>query len=523
MSKLIIDLSGSGGLADRFFGNYPYDATDHQRNYAIKENQYSSGVVNPIAVLGYISPANNTFKEITGTTSDTIRTAIADKTSGRIYFGGTGGYIQELQGGFDDVGIDATHTISGANLTDFEVYIVNGVRKLFYSYRKSGGGDIGMHDFSLTYSDTFFSGSAAGGFNLGASNNHVLISADNGYLYILDGSALHKYDGNTGPTYGTATANVLLFPAFFQLIDGLDFRGKLWISMMKSTTDLVSGDNTGIYAELCGVYIWDRQSTVVTMRDFIPIEGIREIRNIFSFQGSPYCFTVSSTRNAELRKYDGGGFSIVKELGPQDYPKYRDSVSIDSRFITWTASNGNIFKYGRSSESQENALYMIGSDSNTGKAMVLANTQESASSGQNTSPEGYYMGYSTGIKKWYPYAFQPAGNIQYPHAGNFFTGLRLFPKLSHIESMTLFYDYVNTSNTSAVADVRLYLNQSTTAWGTVTITRDDLARGYKYQAIGESNINSLELGITWRTDNGLSVQFKPRYAEIEYRETTKKK
>ena len=524
MSKVIIDLTGTGGLADRFFGNYPYDSVDFQRNYTAKETEYVSGVVNPIAIYGHLSPANNTFRTVTMGSADTIRSMLADQLTSTIYLGGTGGTIQEMQDGFDDLAVNGTHTVTGGNITDFETYVVNGVRSLFYTYRKSGAGNMGMHDFGLTYSDTFLSGSASGGFSLGASNNHVLISADNGYLYILDGSALHKYDGNTGPTYGTATMNVLLWPPFFQLIDGVDHRGKIWISMMKSTRDLVAGDNVAIYSEYCGVYVWDRQSTIISMRDFIPVQGVREIRNIFVFQDSIYCFTVSSTRFTELRKYDGSGFSVVKELGPQDYPVYKDSVSVNSRFVTWTSINGNIFYYGKITESSDNALYKLGSDSNLGKAMLLANTQETAASGQNTSPEAYYMGYSTGVKKWYPHAILPASAIQTPHAGNFYTGIKLLPKLSKIIRFTVFHDKISTlTGTDAVADLRLYLNQATTAWGTVTITKEDLARGFKHHVVGVSNVNMLQFGITWRTDRGMVNAFRPRYIEVEYEETEKKK
>ena len=94
---------------------------------------------------------------------------------------------------------------------------------------------------------------------------------------------------------------------------------------MQNTTNLYAGIATELVSnEKCGVYIWDRQSTQINMSDYIPIDGVREVRNIFSFKGIPYCFTVSSNRYTQLRRYNGNEFEVVKEFGAEDYPRFSD-------------------------------------------------------------------------------------------------------------------------------------------------------------------------------------------------------
>lgn len=530
--ELIVDLSGIGGLAPRYYGDLPYSSSNQALRIIGSENQYAKGVVNPIAKLGYLSPANGTFTATTGDVTTVCGASIADSVNSKGYFFERGTKMLEIDS-FTDLALTANRTIASATGSDLEIYSVNGARKLFYSYQKASGGDIGIYDFASTYNDTWLSATCTSGFLLGPTNNHKMIVADNGFMYILDGSALHKIDGTTGGgVNGTATNNVLLFPAFFQLIDGIDHRGKIFIAMMQSSRDLYFGTtNVSLVSEKCGVYVWDRQSTTVTMSDYIPIDGIREIRNIFSFRGVPHCFTVSSSRYTQLRRYNGNEFEVIKEFSFEDYPRFPDSVHVNGDLIIWLGNSGEIHTYGKIHSSLPEQTYEIGDMSGIsgfsyGGALLGINASESTSAGLSTTPEGYYLSIKTStgdIKKWYPHAQSPASTTQNPATGNFYTLVKQLPKLSLVNGVTIFYPPISTSGSTAAMYLDIYLNQSSTTWGQITLTRDDAARGWKYIPIGQANVNSIQLGITWNTSSGISFAITPSYAKIDYIPTGKLK
>jgi len=552
MSKEIINLNGIEGLAPRYFGNKPYDVPHPEQVIAGSEGQYADGIVNPMSKLGYLSPANDTVQNVTVTSNPfhgVMSASVVDSINNYFFVGGANHVhkMKSLTGIVFGVTSAEIQTIDyggpgGVKVTDLEIYTVNGVRRMFYSYRETGGGNIGIYDFSNTYSDGWLSGTCDGGFLTGATNNTRMIVADNGFMYILDGSSLHKLDGTVnGGTNATVTANVLLFPATFQLVDALDLKGMLWISMMRSTRDLDYGEsNTAVYNEYCGVYVWDRQSTQATMTDFIPIAGVREIRHIFSFQGVPACFTVSNTRYTQLRVYDGNEFRIVQELGFQAYPRYHDSIHNNGETITWLSNNGIMYVYGSIEPGAKNALYKIGDM--TGHITASANFQyagaivgvsgtESVTTGYNSTNEAYYLAlkdstatdYAYLMRRWHPYSVNISGSEQHPLAGGFYSMVKQLPKLSFVTGITInFLSESYTSATTDVLDIDIYFNQSSTSWGRTTLKRSDAARGYKYIPIGKSGVNSVQVGLNWKIAGNLQYSINPTFAEINYNIKNKK-
>ena len=161
-------------------------------------------------------------------------------------------------------------------------------------------------------------------------------------------------------------------------------------------------------------------------------------------------------------------------------------------------------------------------------AMLLMGTEESGSEGYESEALAYYLNFKVSnspyycMKRWVPHVAYIGGADQFPHAGSFKSMVKLLPKLSNVKSITLYYPKENTgTGTTEVLDVDVYFNQSKTSWGTKTLTRDDGARGYKFISIGEPNVNSIQLGLTWRVANSLRYTITPVYAEIEYEETKK--
>jgi len=530
---IIIDLSGRGGLVNKYHGDYISAAGKPELRYLIDETQYASGYVNPIKKYGYLSPINNTVRLSSGSDPNVATAAtIVDPVTLRMYFFERGTDLCQLQDGLGDVGFNANRTIAGATGTDLEIYQVNGVRKLFYSYQKSGGGNIGIHDFATTFNDTWLSGTVSGAFNTGATNNVKMVVADNGFMYVLDGAAVHKIDGTTGGgANGTATANVLTFPSSFQITDGVDARGNLWISITQNTNDLESAPTSvARYSTSSGIYIWDRQTTVMKSSDFIPIDGVREIRFILSFRGVPHSFTIGANGYTQLRGFTGNEFSILRELGPSAFPRFKDSISVDSNFISWLGVDGLFYSYGRVQGEEKDGLFILGdfttkvADGRTFRnsgAILLAGTSETVSSGDNGSPIGYYVTFDDTsvegyVAKWFPHANSATSITPQAHAGNLYSGIKPLPRLSGVQDIVLYYPALSSlSGSSTNATLSIYFNQSSTAYKSYTVTNDDAARGYVRIPVGKkSGVNFVQLGLTWSTTNGLANCITPMYAAI---------
>lgn len=552
MAKEIINLNGIGGFAPRFFGNKSYDIPHPEQITLGNDDQYADGIVNPISKLGYLSPANNTTQNVTITDNPfhgIPRATIVDTINNEFYIGAEAHIYKmtSLTGllfGVDSAVTDEIRYPETITVTDFEIYTLNGVRQLFYSYRRDSdnSGDVGAYPLTGTgWNDDWLSADCNGAFELG-ENQIVLTLADNGFMYILDGSALHKVDGTVnGGANGTVTPNVLLFPATFQLLDALDLKGMLWIAIIRSTGDITYGTYSTVATNnYCGVYVWDRQSTQVTMTDFIPIEGVREIRNIFSFRGVPACFTVSNTRYTQLRIYDGNEFKIVQELGFQAYPRFKDSLCNNGETITWLSNNGIVYTYGSSEPGMNDALYKIGDMTghitaektfSYAGAILGVNSSESCSTGYNPTPQAYYLGlrdstatdYKYLVRRWHPYSVNLSAGTQYPLAGGFYSIIKMLPKLSFVKAITInFLPESYASSSTEVLDIDIYFNQSSTSWGTTTLTRADASRGYKYIPIGKSGVNSVQIGLNWKTANSLTYSINTTFAEIDYNLKTKK-
>jgi len=549
MAKKIIDLSGLGGLAPRYYGDRPFtggsdrdgEVINWQHRIIGESNMYATGVVNPMAIYGCLSPANGSFETIDATdTTDVIGASLYDPgdklgQDKAIWLLDRGTKLWHLSSTLDTSATEKNEII-GAEGVDLADYLIGGSRKLFYSYKSEEGGDVAIFDTDGTgFDDTWLSSTAAGGFNTAADTETRFIVADNSFMYLTDGSYLHKIDGTSaGGTNGTAIGNILSFPSTFTIVDGVNFRGTIWLSITRNS-------GVGSYQNrLCGVYVWDRQSTTANMSDFIPINGTSSIKALFVFRGVVWIFTVSTDGRGQLRVFDGTNFKIIKELGKNDYPNFPQSVEVVDDFIFWLARGGRIFTYGKIDSSTKDALYQIGDLFNEvpegetwreAGAISVVGGHHSSSTGLEIYEVAYNLAFKTFdgyyLRRFYPNTHDAPvdDSSPMPHSGDFKTLLILLPKLSIIKSVTLYYPktYTGSGATRKVMDIDLYFNGSRTSWGTKTLTRDDGARGYYYIPVDKNNVNSIQLGLTWKTDNSLEYTITPMYAEIEYEETKKMK
>ncbi|HEC65257.1 MAG TPA: hypothetical protein ENI23_08185 [bacterium] len=529
MAKITIDLSGIGGLGPRFYGEKQRSTRINMKRIG-KDTMYADGTVNPIRELGYLGPASNTTGAIASGPSAVIGSTITDLITvpgtPKGYFFERGTKLHELNS-FTTVtlntGDDFAHTISGATGTDLEIYTVNNVRKMFYSYQKSGGGNIGIWDFASTFDDDWLENAAASGFKTGATADVRMIVADNGFMYILDGASVHKIDGGaTGGANGTATQNVLIFPSPFQCVDAIDLRGKMWIATIKSTTSIYQATaSLGTVSNFCGVYIWDRKSTQVNFTDFIPIDAVREIRSIFVFGGVPHCFTISNANYTQLRRWNGTEFKVVRELPRNAFPEFHDSIHVAEEVVYWFGYDGKHYAYGKSDPLLDPAVYRIG-DLTSHVTAEKTFTYGGAILGAEIADLQFITsivdsGPNYLLKRWYPHS--NTAIAAFPHTGNFYSLVKSIPPMSTVKSITLVWPKTASSASSTTElTAKLYFNGSATSWGSTTVTRNDGREGYKYIKVGERYVHSIQIELEYNPSSGLSDTntIHPQYALIEY-------
>ncbi len=534
MAQMTIDLSGKRGLAPNFWGDFSGTTAQPNLLYEAKDGQMVGGIYNPFKTPGYLSPANNGFKTITGAIANNIRASIYDPVSNDAYFAENSTQIWGLDD-LTDVSLTSLNTVTGAIFTDMEIYTVNGTKKLFYSYQKSGGGNIGIA--SIPYAsdnDTWLSATCSGGATLGETNDHLMIPADNGFMYILDGYSVHKIDGtSTGGTNGTASMNVVQFPTYFKLIDGIDFRGNLWIAIQGTVNSghVEQGSNNQI---ICGVYIWDRLTSVTKMREFIPLVGVKEIRKIYlGHDNTIRLIVISANRTTQILKFDGNSFQIIYELGMQDYPVYRDSVQVTTYGVYWLTYGGYIYFNGIITPGSEEGLFKIGDIYNkattwNGAGAILFggyNSQTSNLQNARALLLSYLDGSTYSMRRWQIDGTGTFDSVtQSTHVGSIYTPVKFLSPISTINKIWIYMTPLGSggeADTTAQATLSIYFNQSTTAWATKNITRNDIAKGYIEIEVNKQYINAIQFKITYSTSVTISniYDFRPSFALINYQPT----
>jgi hypothetical protein len=572
MSKLQIDLSGIKGLTNHYYGDKPYASSKPNLRYFGNQGEVAEGIYNPIALLGYMSPANNTTKTVTGTsgfllTSALITRRITSTTTDAIFFSdeattGTSGKVLNLDTAVDTA-LDTAYTIdpfSGTpyfKCTDMIVYQINGVSQIFFSsinITSTGNNTIGIADTGFGSPDVdwsttlpvgasdFIKGDTSGAPTAGRLS---FVNADNGFLYILNGNNIHKVDGGiTGGTNGTVTPRVLTFlgdptsggtATVTRLIEAVDTRGRLWIGLHVDAAD--STPFTENFNRRVGVYVWDRRSTVANMQDFISIEGVKEFKSMFMFQGQPACFTLSNDGYTQFRVWNGNEFKVVKTLGKEAYPPYkRHSMHVEGDLVYWLGNDGYVYCYGKIIDGLGNGLYIVGDmtahvTSNQtftgGGILIAANDVETVTSGTNTNGLAFYISFKdtagNHLKKFYVHGIQTiASNNQVAHIGNIYSMVNFLPDMTNLEYIDIRCAPTG-SGSSTIATIKYYANQSTTPFATKTITQDQASRGYVRHELNKHYVNAFQMEIEHAIDITMGDNsFRPSTAILEYKETQTK-
>ena len=541
MPSILIPLSGTKGLTPTYSGFPAKESSRFNLDPSGDNQMYADGIINPFRTPGFLSPACDSVQTLTAATaySGIIQATQVDEVNSIIY-----AFERSAN---PDIYTFSSFTATAANITagitatagmgtDFEIYSVNGVRALFFTYKQTGGGggEMGMYNFS-SFNARFLSTTATNGFNLNSDANHRMVKSDNGIMYILDGNYVHDFDGTlNGGVNGTGLFRHLQFPQPYQISDGVDGLGFIWLAISGTTRDIF-GTDQGTTAEIpCSVIPWNRQDTSFKIGNAIPVPGAKEIRVIFWYESVPWIFTLSANRTTEIRKYDGRQFSTQFELHRDAIPRFHDSVQVRGRLVYWLGQgDGIIYVMGRVTRDSKIGLYKLGDMStkisgetfSSGGAIAIAGGEPGVTSGDYEEPETIIANFSTGstenyARRFFPHSRTITGLTLNSHQGDFRSVVTLLPKLSELKGITLFYPQLTTGSSDALS-LQVFKNRSSNIAQTATITQTDGQRGWFYMPLSEHNVNAVQLGIRYSTAVVVGSQIEPEYAEIDYEPTEK--
>ena len=586
--KLMIDLSGMAGLAPKFFGDantaQGYGTTGNpERRAAGGKGQLASGIWNPLRIFGYLAPATSlssalavtyadaTYKqdgEHVATLYDTLGSSsgspggIWAASKDTLFYRYTNGNAFEL----------ATHAtiragfVSGASITDLEIYPVNGVNQMMVAYKGSSHSDIAIttpnQGGTSSTNTTWFSGTASGGGTfLGASNDIVLVPSGDGFLYVLDGSYVHRIDGTvqTGGTNGTVTQSVLVDQGANtggapgnQYVDAIDYQGQLWI-VKQSVQNPPDSSGDTFSARYIAVVAWNRQIASSASTTTIPISGMQSVKKIYlTADGDLRIIGISSNRTVQIRRYNGTTFEVMQELPIWARPTYRDSCTVMEGLFVWQGYDGKIYAHGKlvpilGGTLQTSDLYAGDNIYILGDAYPLANTDSTfgailpygvgnngSSSSGPTSVPGIMLSMAYGSTyKTYQWLLHGTGTqsstAQYASAGNVYSLVQRLPGLSNVNYLRIWHLPNGSGGSSTMGNLTIYKNQSATAMtGTpIAITQTDVQRGYKYIPLGNQGNGTfaLQFEVSWPTNVALgdTTDWMPYAVEVDYSPDTKLK
>ena len=370
MSIFKMDLSGVGGIVPSS-GN-----SLDQLVYFGKDNQTVSGSYNPFAYPGYMSPLRTVRRSMNKTQNTALEfTCIYDVGTDQFMSASSDGYIS-VWSSVDSTSASSTIDLGSRSIGvyDFEVYQLNGVRKVFFTSFSSPNGFVGVTDGSTaTYNwsngatSTLYTGTVVGAGTF--TTVPFLRVASNGFMYIFEGANVHKVDGTTtGGTGGTITANVLALNYSQRITDAVDWRNNLYITVQDVSG---SGSSHSIFNGIpdaytinntCGVYIWDRVSTQIGTRDFIPIYGGKKINRIFvAHDGRLRLICTTADNKTQLREFTGSSFDVIFEMDSEAAPTgYWDSLFVNGYGTFWVCNDQTIYCHGKPGYGFDNAVYRAG-------------------------------------------------------------------------------------------------------------------------------------------------------------------
>ena len=536
-NSIVIDLSSMGGLAAGFYGDSDQTVALPNRRILVDDtntNQLAQGYFNPWMRQGYLSPSvatNLPMTFLSGSPTNVLASVEYDPLGDVIYFaegdvkasGGSGIYTANENGSvpfsFNNSVLTKATTVfslgTNVNITDLQVYTLNGLRTLFYSftYTSSGTlkGGIGATDLTgllsgATYVDGWFQGTAT--YNGSDVTNPITTLAStfpfmrlgsNGLMYIFDGSVVHQLDGTVlGGTAGTLTQDIFGIAPQDNIVDAIAFRQLMYLACQSSAVNPRVAPSNGVnYNGNCYVEVWNEtvgtsaSSTVVT--DIIAVPGVKSIQKLYiSPTDTLRMICVSANGLTQIREYNGTQFTVLMQLGLGASPQYPDSLTVADALTIWISNDGCLYAHGTVLNQTPEVVAKIGAvvqvgvgsanpEVNLPKAGAIiygASTESSGVvAGYRQDIQGVTLGYlpqggSSSAMKIFPFdkgSLRPDGDAaainQQALIGNIYTGVHF------LESSTASF-YTGTrflSQLSTIGFINIFMAASGTDTADTTV------------------------------------------------------
>ncbi len=355
-----------------------------------------------------------------------------------------------------------------------------------------------------------------------------LHKSDNGLLYIFADNYVHKFDGSvTGGTAGTFTAEVLSFPSYIDLVDALSTQSLMYIAIQGKGSES-SADQT-FESDVMGLYVWDRQSTVLNIQSFIPCYGARELKKIFlTANGDIRIMTIGEDGFTEIRGIENGRLVVLKRLGRKAYPNYRDGFDTLNNLIAWFGADGIIYGLGSVYGGAE-SIFKLGDVSAEVSGTLTAGTLLAGNYDATQARQAAYLTWSDNagktITKWYPHGDGTISSVaQLGHVGNVYTPVKQFGTLAQINYVRVYCRPTTNTGATVIATIKTYYNQSSTAAHSKQVTQKMASDGFFYLPLGKKSVHAIQFEIEFSTSQTLGDDdFNPMFIEVDYEPTGKKK
>lgn len=564
MVQIKIDLSGSGGLSESF-AKVPANL-----NYLSADNQINQGSFNPYIYPGYMAPPRNINKTINqGQTTFIDRACIYDSVNGKFVTGGQRTLNNRpcfnIYNSLDVTTANDSRETSTGNSTiyDFEIYELNGVRKIFYTTFASGQGFIGVLDVSTvnnynTYNwsngaaaadVSLYTGTVTGALTFGAPV--FLRTASNGFMYAFFNNQVSKIDGTIlGGTAGTITPSVLQLDATYNISDAVDWRNNIYIACQSSLGQAFgqTQDNYRI-SNNCSVFIWDRISSQARTTDFVPLLGVKFINRIFvAPDGELKMICTTSDGYVQIREYDGNSFSVLHELPSTAAPLFWDSVTFSNYATFWLAQDGYIYSHGLPITGSKTLMYQYRKFQSVFQLGRVSSFIASSYSGYlffgngitELVTDALIVNYSTnGANPSITQKYLFKANSTPTGYSNSLPGsidtvipkskIVQLPYLATVNEMKVFFATTTSTGvgdeTDIMGNIKVYFNHGTTAFKSQNVTKKDLRKGYIRIPLEKMYVNNIQIGIDWTgvtsvgNISGITNDMMPYYAIVDYMQT----
>jgi hypothetical protein len=411
---------------------------------------------------------------------------------------------------------------------------LNGEKSLYYTYNTTDdagmlGKQIGVYNLETdtNYPNWFWQLTSTNLEKIEGDDFFFEFSS-NGFLYLFGDKKVYRIAGSELDGEYGGIQDLLSFNSEHYISDAADYRGNIYIAIQK-------GNNVNLdanYSNSCGVFIWNRSSGQSNMRDYISIQGAKKIVALWiSHSGKLMLVSINSNDRTELREMKRNAFPVVAELERGAYPANREMVSSGPNGAWWIGVNGKVYSFGNIAPGDTDNFYRFGqlvpNDSTFGMMFYGGQSAGNVSGDNWDEVESFYISYDDGspqVKLWAPHA---NADGDYPNQvseqGDVYTPVTYLPQMSTLKNIEIYCARTSLSDSTTLATLKFYINQSTTPFLIKTVKAEDAVRGYIDIALDKPFVNSFQMEVEWNNSLALSEDlFYPSQAIVRYEKTSTK-